>query len=43
MHDIGMRLDSGACMISLERTSIGSYNLNNAVTIEEFENKLALL
>ena len=43
IRDIGIRLESGACMISLERTSIGSYSLNNALTIEEFENKLALL
>ncbi len=43
MRDIGTRLESGACMISLERTAIGPYRLNNAVTLEEFENKLALL
>ena len=42
-RDIGSRLESGACMIALERTAIGPYTLNNAITIEEFENKLALL
>jgi len=42
-RDIGIRLESGACMISLERTAIGPYKLNNALTLEEFENKLALL
>ena len=42
-RDIGERLNSGATMISLQRTAIGPYNINNAITIEEFENKLALL
>ncbi len=42
-RDIGTRLKSGACMISLERIAIGPYKLNNALTLEEFENKLALL
>ena len=43
VRDIGERLDSGACMISLRRTAIGQHHVNNALTIEEFENKLALL
>lgn len=43
VRDIGERLHSGATMISLQRTAIGSYHLNNAISIEEFENKLALL
>jgi len=43
LRDIGTCLESGACMISLERTAIGHYTLNNAITLEEFENKLALL
>ena len=43
VRDIGTRLDSGACMISLVRTAIGEYSINNAMSIEEFENKLALL
>ncbi|MDP4207196.1 MAG: tRNA pseudouridine(55) synthase TruB [Bacteroidota bacterium] len=43
VRDIGERLNSGACMISLQRTAIGNYNLNNAMSVEEFENKLALL
>lgn len=43
VRDIGIRLNSGACMISLVRTAIGTYSLNNAMSMEEFENKLALL
>jgi len=43
VRDIGQRLNSGATMISLQRTAIGSYHLNNAISIEEFENNLALL
>jgi tRNA pseudouridine55 synthase len=43
VYDIGKRANSGACMISLQRTAIGNYTLNNAISIEEFENKLALL
>ncbi len=42
-HDIGARLNSGACLISLRRTAIGSNTINNALSVEEFENKLALL
>ena len=43
VRDIGEKLDSGACMVSLRRTAIGQHHVNNALTIEEFENKLALL
>jgi tRNA pseudouridine55 synthase len=43
VRDIGERLNSGATMISLQRTAIGPYHVNNAISIEEFENKLALL
>jgi tRNA pseudouridine55 synthase len=43
VRDIGAQLNSGACMISLKRTAIGNYELNNALSIEEFKNKLALL
>ncbi len=42
-RDLGVALDSGACLTSLKRTAIGSFSLNSAITIEEFENKLALL
>jgi tRNA pseudouridine55 synthase len=43
VRDIGAQLNSGACMIALQRTAIGEYTLNNAISIEDFENKLALL
>jgi tRNA pseudouridine55 synthase len=43
VRDIGIHLNSGACMVSLRRTAIGGYTINNALSIEEFENKLALL
>jgi tRNA pseudouridine55 synthase len=43
VRDLGVALNSGACLISLKRTAIGSFSLNNAMSIEEFENKLALL
>ncbi len=43
VRDLGAALNSGACLTSLKRTAIGSFSLNNAMTIEEFENKLALL
>jgi tRNA pseudouridine55 synthase len=43
VNDIGEALKSGACLINLRRTAIGAFSLNNAITIEEFKNKLALL
>lgn len=43
VRDLGVALDSGACLTSLKRTAIGSFSLNSAMGIEEFENKLALL
>lgn len=43
VRDLGVALDSGACLTSLKRTAIGSFSLNSAMSIEEFENKLALL
>lgn len=39
-RDLGVALGSGACLSALERTSIGPYNLENAYTIENFENFL---
>jgi tRNA pseudouridine55 synthase len=42
-RDLGERLKSGATMISLKRTAIGDFSLNNALTLEDFQNKLALL
>lgn len=43
VRDIGVKLNSGATMISLKRTAIGEFSLNNALTLEDFQNKLALL
>jgi tRNA pseudouridine55 synthase len=42
-RDIGVSLNSGAHLIALERTIIGQYTLNEAITLEEFENKLPSL
>jgi tRNA pseudouridine55 synthase len=39
-RDIGLRLDSGAYLSTLVRTHIGSYSLEKALTIEEFERNL---
>jgi len=39
-RDIGTKLDSGAYMTSLIRTASGNYNINDAITIKEFENKI---
>jgi len=36
-NDIGKRLDSGAYLKKLTRTRIGTYKLDSAITIEEFE------
>lgn len=38
-HDFGIALNSGAHLSSLRRTKIGDYNVDNAITTEEF-NKL---
>jgi tRNA pseudouridine55 synthase len=42
-HDLGARLNSGACLVSLRRTAIGPHSINNALSVEEFKNNLALL
>ena len=42
-HDMGKRLESGAHLVKLIRTRIGSYTLDSSLTIEEFEKKLANL
>jgi tRNA pseudouridine55 synthase len=36
-RDFGNALDSGACLSSLERTSIGHYSLKDAYSLENFE------
>ena len=35
-HDFGKALHSGAHLSALRRTKIGDFNVNNAVSIEEF-------
>ncbi len=42
-HDLGQALKSGAYLKGLIRTRIGEYELNNAVSIENFEKKIASL
>ncbi len=42
-RDIGEALQSGGHLIGLERTKIGSVSLSEAMTLEEFENKLIFL
>ena len=39
-RDIGTKLDSGAYMTSLIRIASGDYKIEDAMTIEEFENKI---
>jgi tRNA pseudouridine55 synthase len=42
-HDLGKKLESGAHLIKLIRTRIGSYKLESSVTIEEIEEILSNL
>jgi tRNA pseudouridine55 synthase len=37
-RDLGLALETGACLAHLRRTSIGEYKLENAFSIENFEN-----
>jgi len=39
-RDIGKELKSGAYLYDLRRTKIGDYNVNDALLINEFENKV---
>ena len=41
--DLGEKLDSGAHLTGLRRTRIGPYELDRAISIENFENNLKLL
>ena len=41
-HDFGKALQSGAHLSSLKRTKIGDYNVNKAITPEEFGNLLQI-
>jgi tRNA pseudouridine55 synthase len=40
VRDIGQALESGAYLSELRRTRIGSYNVSNAISLNEFENLL---
>ena len=42
-RDLGEKLDSGAHLTGLRRTRIGPYELDRAISIENFENNLKLL
>jgi tRNA pseudouridine55 synthase len=42
-HDFGAALDSGAHLTALRRTAIGSYDVAQAISIEQFEDQLALI
>lgn len=39
-HDFGKRLNNGAYLNSLRRTQVGQHQIKDALTIQEFENKL---
>jgi len=39
-RDFGKKLNSGAHLTSLRRTKIGEYDVNNAMSVEEFEKQL---
>ncbi len=41
-YDFGKALNSGGHLTSLRRTKIGDYNVNNAITTEDFNKLLAL-
>jgi tRNA pseudouridine55 synthase len=42
-RDIGLELNSGGHLIGLQRTAIGNYRLEDALSIEEFEENLVHL
>ena len=42
-RDLGSKLDSGAHLIGLRRTRIGPYHVNEAITVEDFMEKIKLL
>ena len=39
-HDFGKALDSGAHLTALRRTKIGAFNVDDAVSIDEFISNL---
>lgn len=42
-NDFGKRLNNGAYLAALQRTKIGNYSVENALTIEEFMEKIVSL
>jgi tRNA pseudouridine55 synthase len=42
-RDIGKALDSGAYLTELRRTKIGEYDVKDAMSLQDFENKLNLI
>lgn len=42
-NDLGHKLNSGAYLKSLERTAIGSYLNENAISFQDFENKMNII
>lgn len=42
-RDFGIALNSGACLVQLRRTASGDFNITDALTIEELENKFSAL
>lgn len=40
VHDFGMVLNNGACLISLRRTKIGDFSVDDARDLEEFKKEL---
>ena len=42
-RDIGQKLDSGAHLTGLKRTAIGNFSINDALTIEKFQENLLFL
>ena len=41
-HDFGRALDNGAYLKALRRTKIGSYNVQDALTIDQFKERLSV-
>lgn len=41
-HDFGKALDSGAHLSTLRRTKIGTFSVENATSVESFENQLSV-
>lgn len=42
VRDLGLSLENGACLTGLRRTAIGEFNIEKALTLDEFKNILEL-